>query len=139
MKTTRLVASILLCTHAAISWAQDFVLPQGIDVLTEEKILAQVIGNTYVAGSLWVEYYIPPVGKLKEGRLRGKKSGRPYEGSWSVKGPFMCWEYDGISLYDGCYSTALEGDVISWYNTGGKHYKSMAGRVTLKKGNPENL
>lgn len=130
---------VCLSTHAAISYAEDYVIPEGVEVLSEEQILTQVIGNTYVAGFLWVEYYVPPAGELKQGKIRGERLGSSYQGSWSVEGQLMCWKYDKGSDYDGCYSTSLDGDVVSWYDVSGKQYKSLAGTVRLKKGNPQKL
>jgi len=140
MRTTRFVGLIiLLITHVAISYAEDYVIPEGVDVLTEEQILTQVIGSTYVAGFLWVEYYVPPTVALNKGRIRGKRLGFSYGGSWFVDGQLMCWKYDSGSDYDGCYSTALDDEVVSWYDTSGKQYTSEGGRVRLKKGNPDEL
>jgi hypothetical protein len=140
MRANRLVAFIaLLSTHAAIGYAEDYVIPEGVDVLTEEQILTQVIGNTYVAGILWVEYYVPPVGELQEGRISGERLGFSYQGSWFVEGQLMCWKYDKGPDYDGCYSTSLDRGVVSWYDISGKQYKSLAGTVRLEKGNPKEL
>jgi len=140
MRTTGFIALIALSvSHPTISQAEDYVIPEGVDVLTEEQILTRIIGNTYVAGYLWVEFYVPPTGEQQEGRIRGKRLGFSYQGSWSVEGPLMCWKYDKGSDYDGCYSTALDGDVVSWYDISGEQYKSQGGRVRLIKGNPDGL
>ncbi len=136
---TFIVLSFFLFTSSASSTVENYLLPEGIEVLSEEELLTKIIGNTSVAGFLYKEYYVPHVGDLKGGSIKGKRLGISYNGSWSIKGPIMCWKYEDGSDYDGCYSTALIGDEIRWYDTKGKKYKSLAGKVKLKQGNPDNL
>ena len=44
----------LLAGATAIVTAEDYVLPTGVTILTEEQLLTQVIGSTFVGGTRWV-------------------------------------------------------------------------------------
>ena len=53
----------------------------------------------------------------------------------------MCWQYDQAfqATYDTCFTTALEGNQVTWYQTDGTIIYPARGRPKLIKGNPENL
>ena len=57
----------LLVGAISPSTAEDYIVPAGVIVLSEEQLLNQIIGNTLVGGTRWVEYYEPATGNLKEG------------------------------------------------------------------------
>ena len=137
---------LLLVTLVFSVDAQDnYVYPKGVDYLSADQITTQIIGNTYVAGILWVEYYVPSNSNNRDsnsisGKIRGKRFGISYSGTWTIKGPLMCWDYEEAgSNYNGCYFTALNDNEVLWYKVDGKKYSSLAGKVILEKGNPEKL
>ena len=82
----------LVAGATPVATAEDYVVPTGVTVLTEEQLLNQIIGNTLVGGyENWVEYFEPPTGDQKKGRLKGKSAkGASYGGSWEVKEDLMC-------------------------------------------------
>ncbi len=103
-------------------------------VLTEQEILAQIIGNTaFGVGEKhsWAEYYQP------DGTIRGRTdngaNNGPYQGKWTVSGSEMCFVYV-VSGDVGCWTISVEGNEIT-YHKKGKHI--MTG--TLLKGNPKNF
>ncbi len=99
-------------------------------MLTEQEILAQIIGNTASGASAkhaWSEYYQP------DGAIRGRSDDGPYQGKWTVSGSEMCFVYV-VSGDVGCWTISVEGNEIT-YHKKGKH--SMTG--TLLKGNPKNF
>jgi len=88
-----------------ITKAADYILSTGVTVLTEERLLNQIIGNTFVGGELWVEYLELAANGLKEGRIRGLRRGTPYTGKWTINKALMCWQFDKAYMatsYDGC-------------------------------------
>ena len=98
-------------------------------VLTEQEILAQIVGNTAVStggGERWSEYYQP------DGAIRGRSDDGPYQGKWTVSGSEMCFVY--VDSGDvGCWTISVEGNEIT-YHKEGEH--DMTG--TLVNGNPKN-
>jgi hypothetical protein len=65
----------LIVTTTSVTSAEDYILPTGVTVLTEEQLLNQIIGNTLVGGyEHWVEYYEPPNGDQKNGKFKGKSA-----------------------------------------------------------------
>jgi hypothetical protein len=61
----------LLVGTTFIATAEDYVIPTGVTVLTEEQLLKQIIGNTVMDGiESWVEYFEPPTGDQKKGSFR---------------------------------------------------------------------
>jgi hypothetical protein len=98
-------------------------------MLTEQEILAQIIGNTASGVGekhAWSEYYQP------DGAIRGRSDDGPYQAKWTVSGSEMCFVY--VDSGDvGCWTISVEGNEIT-YHKKGKH--SMTG--TLVKGNPKN-
>jgi hypothetical protein len=67
-----LLVALVVATTSVTS-AEDYILPTGVTVLTEEQLLNQIIGNTLESGyGRWVEYYEPPTGDQKKGRFKGK-------------------------------------------------------------------
>ncbi len=102
-------------------------------MLTEQEILAQIIGNTASGAGekhRWSEYYHP------DGTIRGRTDegtdDGPYRGKWTVSGSEMCFVYDDPGGSCG-WTISVEGNEIT-YHKKGKH--DMTG--TLVKGNPKN-
>ena len=127
----------------SIATAEDYVLPTGVTVLTEEQLLNQIIGNTLVYGyEHHVEYFEPPTGDQKNGRFKGKSAslGR-YGGSWEVKENLMCWKHDKSHMvrFDMCITIVLDGDIATWYKTSGFAWYNNHSPIKLISGNPKNL
>ncbi len=136
-----LVAFLLAAISPAT--AEDYVVPTGMTVLTEEQLLKQIIGSTLMGGNFgWVAYFLPPSGDQKKGRLKGRNSfSGPFSGDWSVNRSLMCWHFDSPTMMagrGGCFTTALDGDTVTWYLPTGTPRYSRAGRIKLISGNPEN-
>ena len=137
-----LVALVVVTT--SVTSAEDYVVPTGVTVLTEEQLLNQIIGNTLMGGYYkWYNYFLPPSGDQKKGRFRGKASSRttPHGGDWTVNGSLMCWHFDIVTMgyANGCFTTNLDGDTVTWYLPSGTPRYSRHGRISLISGNPENL
>jgi hypothetical protein len=134
-----LVALFVAALSPAI--AEDYVVPTGVTVLTEEQLLNQIIGNTFVGGESWVEYFEPAANGQKEGRIKGLQRGTPYGGKWTINKALMCWQFDKayMATYDDCFTTALEANIVTWYKTDGTIYYPSSGRPKLISGNPKNL
>jgi hypothetical protein len=119
----------LLTLVLVMSFAQQQARADEPVMLTEQEILAQIIGNTASGVGekhAWSEYYQP------DGAIRGRSDDGPYQGKWTVSGSEMCFVY--VNSGDvGCWTISVEGKEIT-YHKKGKH--SMTG--TLVKGNPEN-
>ena len=132
----------LLVGAISPSTAEDYIVPAGVIVLSEEQLLNQIIGNTLVGGTRWVEYYEPATGNLKEGRIKGKsKVIGLYGASWEIKGALMCWEFDTakMSIYNDCFTVALDGNTVITYTIHGKVHTDPSGQITLIPGNPNDL
>jgi hypothetical protein len=57
-----LLVSLVVATTSVTS-AEDYVVPTGVTVLTEEQLLKQIIGNTLMGGNeQWFNYFLPPSG-----------------------------------------------------------------------------
>ncbi len=121
--------------------AEDYVVPEGVSILTKEQLFTQIIGNSFAGGSRWVEYYEPALANQQKGKIKGYGSAvGKYTANWRIKDSLMCWKYAGnLSTYDGCYTIALDGEVATWYNKYGRRYRDPAGRIKLLPGNPEKL
>ena len=132
----------LVVATTSVTSAEDYVVPTGVTVLTEEQLLNQIIGSTLAAGYRWSAYFLPPSGDQKKGRFRGKRSmDGPTSGDWTVNGSLMCWHFDSSTRagYNGCFTTNLDGDTVTWYLPGGTPRYSKHGRISLISGDPENL
>jgi hypothetical protein len=134
---------VLIVTTTSVTSAEDYILPTGVTVLTEEQLLNQIIGNTLVAGSeSWVDYYELPASDEKKGRLKGK-AGVPgyYEGDWTIHGALMCLHYDKMSMvaFNDCYTIALDGDIVTWYKTTGFPWYNRHPPLKLISGNYKNF
>ncbi len=133
----------LVVGATSIATAEDYVLPTGVTVLTEEQLLNQIIGNTLVGGyENWVEYFEPPTGDQKKGRFEGKSvASSRYGGSWEVKENLMCWKYDKPHMvkYNICTTTVLDGDIVTWYKTDGSPWYNRLHQIKLISGNPKNF
>ena len=136
-----LVALVVGTTSCATG--KDYVVPTGVTVLTEEQLLNQIIGSTLNAGySGWFAYFLPPSGDQKKGRFRGKnRNRRPTSGDWTVNGSLMCWHFDSLNrvAYNGCFTTNLDEDTVTWYLASGTPRYSQSGRISLISGNPKNF
>jgi hypothetical protein len=65
--------------------AEDYVVPTGVTVLTEEQLLNQIIGSTLVGGNeRWAEYFELPTGDEKKGRKEGRKDKGKGGDQWSL-------------------------------------------------------
>ena len=76
------------------------------------------------------------------GRIKGWDSphGR-YGGDWTIHGALMCIHYDKTTqvAWGGCYTTALDGDIVTWYNTDGSPWYNRQPPLKLISGNYKNL
>ncbi len=124
----------LLAFVLVMSSAQQHARADEPVVLTEQEILAQVIGNTAFgvgAKHSWSEYYQP------DGTIRGRTddgtNNGPYQGKWTLSGSEMCFVYDDSGDV-GCWKISIERDEIT-YSKKGKHDT----KGTLLKGNPKNF
>jgi hypothetical protein len=132
----------LIVTTTSVTSAEDYILPTGVTVLTEEQLLNQIIGSTLIGGSgRWRAYFLPPSGDQKKGRFKGKHKGRLTKGDWTVNGSLMCWHFDSPTkaAANGCFTTALDGDTVTWYLPTGTPRYSQGGPRKLISGNPENF
>ena len=134
----------LLVSTTLIEAAEDYVVPAGVTVLTEDQLLNQIIGNTLRGGSgRWLAYFLPPSGDQKKGRFKGKDrlGTRHTKGDWTVNGSLMCWHFDSPTraAVNGCFTTALDGDTITWYLPTGTPRYSAGGPRKLISGNPNNF
>jgi hypothetical protein len=133
----------LVVTTTSVTSAEDYVVPTGVTVLTEKQLFNQIIGSTIgSANRHWFAYFLPPSGDQKKGKFRGRSAaGGPTSGDWTVKSSLMCWHFDKITMssYNGCFTTNLDGDTITWYLATGTPRYSRYGRLKLISGNPENL
>ena len=136
-----LLVALVVATTSVTS-AEDYVVPTGVTVLTEEQLLNQIIGSTLNAGYYgWFAYFLPPSGDQKKGKFRGKRSyNGPTSGDWTVNGSLMCWHFDSPtrSAANGCFTTAFDGDTVTWYLPTGTPRYSRGGPRKLISGNPEN-
>jgi hypothetical protein len=104
-------------------------------MLTEQDILAQIIGNTAISVGEehgWSEYYQP------DGIIRGRSvhadgQEHPMQGKWTVSGSEMCFDYAG-SGDAGCWTISVEGNEVTYHKKGKDDVMA-----TLLKGNPENF
>jgi hypothetical protein len=137
-----LLVALVVATTSVTS-AKDYVVPTGVTVLTEEQLLNQIIGSTLIGRKFrWFAYFLPPSGDQKKGRFRGRNAiAGPTSGDWTVNGSLMCWHFDSLNRvgYNGCFTTNLDGDTVTWYLPGGAPRYSNAGRINLISGNPKNL
>ncbi len=124
------VAFGLLALVLVMSFAQQQARADQPVVLTEQEILAQIVGNTAVStggGEKWSEYYQP------DGAIRGRSEHGTMRGKWTVSGSEMCFDYVG-SGDAGCWTISVEGNEIAYHNEGKDDV-----RATLLKGNPKNF
>ncbi len=125
------VAFGLLALVLVMSSAQQQARADEPVVLTEQEILAQIVGNTAVStggGEGWSEYYHPG------GAIRGRSDHGLMQGKWTVSGAEMCFDYVG-SGDAGCWTISVEGNEITYYRKE-KHKHQTA---TLLNGNPKNF
>ena len=123
--------------------AEHYVVPDGVSVLTEDQLLNQIIGSTLIGGNgNWYAYFLPPSGDQKKGRFKGRSSmNSPTKGDWTVNGSLMCWHFDSPTRvgFNGCFTTNLDGDTVTWYLATGTPRYIGAGGIKLIAGNPENF
>ena len=144
MYGTRICLLVTLLVSTTITKAvEDYVVPAGVSVLTEEQLLNQIIGSTLIGGAgSWFAYFMPPSGDQKKGRFKGRSAAfGPTSGYWTVNGSLMCWHFDSPvrAAYSGCFTTNLDGDTVTWYLPTGTPRFSRYGRINLISGNPENF
>lgn len=95
---------------------QDYVVPEGVTLMTEDEIRSKIIENTLTGTDYekqWWEFYAP------DGKIKGLWEGQRYRGKWSLDGPVMCLKYAGTG-YDGCWTMSLDGNTVQWYKRNGK-------------------
>jgi len=116
-----------------------FAFPNVMSVLTEDQLLSNIIGSTLTGsdGFTWTEYYDLSQSDERMGVIRGK-SDNLYSGRWKIAGPLMCFDYEGSSSGDGCWSLALKGHTVTWYKTNGEKDDAWS-PSKLIAGNPNNF
>lgn len=62
---------ILVLGSTSVATAAEIIVPNGVTLLTEEQLLDRVIGNTFIGGKRWVEYYEPGIDGVKQGMVKG--------------------------------------------------------------------
>jgi hypothetical protein len=131
----------LLAGAISTATAEDYVVPTGVTVLTEEQLLKQIIGSTLNVGNKYFEYFELPTADEKKGRIKGKGPIGFYEGDWTIDGALMCLHYDKTSLtkYNNCHTTALDGDTVTWYLATGTPWYNSNPPIKLISGNYKNL
>ncbi len=95
---------------------QDYVVPEGVTLMTEDEIRSKIIGNTLTGtdyGKKWWEFYVP------DGKIKGLWDRERYRGKWSLDGPVMCFDYAGTG-YDGCWTMSLDGNTVHYYKPTGE-------------------
>jgi len=133
---------VLIIGATSVNAAEDYVIPTGVTVLTEEQLLNKIIGSTLIGGGgQWRAYFIPSSGDQKKGKFKGRSMNGPTSGDWTVNGELMCWYFDQVTLssYSGCFTTKLDGDTVKWYIPSGHPRYSPGGRMSLISGNSENF
>ena len=137
-----LLAALIVSTTLAEA-AEDYVVPDGVSVLTEDQLLNQIIGSTLNGGNgRWYTYFLPPTGDQKKGRFKGREAfSGPNKGDWTVNGSLMCWHFDSPthSALNSCFTTNLDGDTVTLYLATGTPRYSRFGRISLIAGNPKNF
>lgn len=91
-------------------------LPDGVTILTEQELRKHFVGSTATGGSgdrVWAEYYEP------SGRIRAVQGGTPYLGTWTISGPWICFNY-GVESDDACSTISLKGDQITYFKENGE-------------------
>ncbi len=135
------IIAILLSWSVSVSAAEEYVLPAGVTVLTEDQLIDKLFGSTRSNGR-FSEYCEEPSDNQKEVNLRGmhQKYGQ-YGGKCIVKGHLFCWVIDTppMSAFNACYTLSLDGDTLTEYMPDGKRHYSRWPRAKLVAGNPENL
>lgn len=121
--------------------AEDYVVPTGVTILTEEQLLTQVIGSTFVGGTRWVEYYEPSANGLGMGRVKVKYRGLFTGASWTINGSLFCIKYDEhfMNSFNACNIISLDGNRVTLYNPDGTTFYPGAGPIKHFSGNPNNL
>ena len=133
--------TLTLVWTSTIAFAQDYVLPNGVTVLTESQLADQMFGST-TYNERWADYCEPATDNQKEVRLKGKhKVYGLYGGKCIIKGHLFCWEVDRLPMseFNDCYLIELKGDLVNQYTSDGKRYYSRWPQIKLTSGNPENL
>ena len=124
--------------------AVDYTVPAGVTILTEEQLLTQIIGNTFMRATSThrttvVEYFEPPTGDLKKGRIKGHSMDYGlYNSIWTIKGAQLCWKHERPDWFGGCFTVALDGDTVTRYKANGEIKYERGWIIKLVPGNPEN-
>ena len=145
MYGTRICLVAALVVSATLTEAaEDYVVPDGVSVLTEDQLLNQIIGSTLIGQyGRWYAYFLPPSGDQKKGRFKGSLAfSGPTKGDWTVNGSLMCWHFDSPvrARLNSCFTTNLDGDTVTWYlATGTPRYSRFGTIISLIAGNPENF
>ena len=135
------LAVALIIVVISVSSAEDYVLPKGVTVLSEEELLEKVVGNT-ISNDNVTEYYEPPISGEKNGKIRAKYSRGKFGGNWKIRGVLMCFNYDVEYLErfnDICYSIGVTGSRLDLYNVDGSKFYPGGGPYKLTSGNSAKL
>ncbi len=132
--------AILFVLATSITTAEEYIIPKGVNIFTEEQLLNKFVGNTF-SNERWAEYFEPPINNPNMGKIKGKFLNTAYLGSWEVKAVQVCFKHEKAFLqtHDGCYTISLEGDITTWYRANGSVWYPRGGPLKLVPGNPNNL
>lgn len=118
--------------------SQEYTVPTGVTVLGEKELLDEMTGNTHTgvldSGMPWTEYFEPPKGDEKNGRVSGKGRTMSYTGKWKIDRSLMCFEYPD-SDNSGCWTVAIDGNKVVWYKPDGTRHSES----TRIPGNPNGF
>jgi hypothetical protein len=116
-----------------------FTLPEGVVVLSEEELRAEIVGSTIngvyptLNGIPWIEWYNP------NGEIHGFVGIQNYTGKWSIVGPVLCYAYVMLGKPLGtCLTLSLDGDQINFHTNEGTLWPDVP-HGTLTEGNPQGL
>ncbi len=144
MKLSGLVA-VAAFAVAALAWSAaqagtakppaDATPPEGVDILSDEEIVAVFQENTLFGldyGKKYWEFFKP------NGIIVGLWDRDKYRAKWSAQNSMFCLDYKGTG-YDGCwFIEIIEGNRVSWYKADGS-LDGDPGDGEILEGNPKNL
>lgn len=120
-------------------YQEEFKVPEGVTLLTEDEIRDKIIENTMTGreyGKKWWENY------RSDGEIRGIRDAPfdkdRYRGQWMLSGPVMCFDkgYWAVNKSgDGCWTMSLEGGTAYFYTMDGEPDSD----AKLREGNARGL
>lgn len=99
--------------------------PLAAQEATGKALRAAVSGNTVqgsMADAAYAEFY------AEDGTIKGDG----YEGTWTIQGDAMCFDYGDEPAE--CWTAELSGDGVTWIKDG-----AVEGTGTVVPGNPEGF